>query len=95
MSNGTKTRVDIRLAKKQIEYFEYAASLGGFKTLTDFVIFSGEQQANQIVEKHKTILASKRDQEIFFDALTNPQPANERLKKAASRYKKLISKKQR
>ena len=91
----TKTRMDIRLAKKQKEYFEYAANLGGFKTLTDFVIFSGEQQANQIVEKHNTILASKRDQEIFFDALMNPKPANERLKKAASRYKELTSKKQR
>ena len=66
-----------RLAKKQKEYFEYAANLGGFKTLTDFVIFSGEQQANQIVEKHNTILASKRDQEVFFDALMNPPPANE------------------
>lgn len=95
MSNTTKTRVDIRLAKKQKEYFEYAANLGGFKTLTDFVIFSGEQQANQIVEKHNTILASKKDQEVFFDALINPQPANERLKKAARRYKELTSKKQR
>lgn len=95
MSNATKTRVDIRLAKKQKEYFEYAAKLGGFKTLTDFVIFSGEQQANQIVEKHNTILASKRDQEVFFDALINPQPANERLRKAAIRYKELTSKKQR
>lgn len=95
MSNATKTRVDIRLAKKQKEYFEYAANLGGFKTLTDFVIFSGEQQANQIVEKHNTILASKRDQEVFFDALMNPQPANERLRKAAIRYRELTSKKKR
>jgi uncharacterized protein (DUF1778 family) len=95
MGNATKTRIDIRLAKKQKEYFEYAANLGGFKTLTDFVIFSGEQQANQIVERHNTILASKRDQKVFFDALINPQPANERLKKAARRYKELTSKKQR
>lgn len=93
MGKATKTRVDIRLAKEQKEYFEYAANLGGFKTLTDFVIFSGQQQANQIVEKHNIILASKRDQEIFFDALINPQPANERLKQAARRYRGLTSKK--
>ena len=95
MANKTKTRVDIRLAKKQKEYFEYAAELGGFKTLTDFVIFSGEQQANQIVERHNMILASKRDQAVFFDALMHPQPANERLKNAARRYKELTSKKPR
>lgn len=93
MSSAAKTRVDIRLAKNQKEFFEYAAKLGGFKTLTEFVIYSGEQQANQIVEKHNAILSSKEDQQIFFDAITNPQPPNERLKKAARRYKELTSKK--
>jgi uncharacterized protein (DUF1778 family) len=93
MRNATKTRFDIRLAKDQKEFFEYAANLGGFRTLTEFVIYSGQQQANQIVEKHNSILASKKDQEIFFDALIRPQPANTRLKKAAARYKELISKK--
>lgn len=93
MGNAAKTRFDIRLAKEQKEFFEYAANLGGFRTLTEFVIYSGQQQANQIVEKHNSILASKRDQEIFFDALMNPQEPNERLKKAAAHYKELTSKK--
>ncbi len=41
-------------------------------------------------QENKTaqILASKRDQEIFFDALMNPPKPNEALKKAMKQYKK-------
>ncbi len=80
------------MAKDQKDFFEYAASLGGFRTLTEFVVYSGQQQAIQIVEKHNSILASKRDQKIFFDTIMNPQPPNARLKEAAARYKKRSSK---
>jgi uncharacterized protein (DUF1778 family) len=92
MKTLKKTRFDVRLPKEQKEYFEYAASLGGFRTLTEFVIYSGNQQASQIVEKHNSILASKKDQEIFFKALLNPQPPSARLKQAANRYKKAVNK---
>jgi uncharacterized protein (DUF1778 family) len=92
MKSLQTTRFDVRLPKEQKEYFEYAATLGGFRTLTEFVIYSGNQQASQIVEKHNSILASKRDQEIFFKALLNPQPPGTRLKQAANRYKKAVGK---
>lgn len=92
MKTLQKTRFDVRLPKDQKEYFEYAATLGGFRTLTEFVIYSGNQQASQIVEKHNSILASKRDQEIFFNALLNPQPPSTRLKQAAARHKKALGK---
>jgi uncharacterized protein (DUF1778 family) len=92
MKTLQKTRFDVRLPKEQKEYFEYAANLGGFRTLTEFVIYSGNQQASQIVDKHNSILASKRDQEIFFNALLNPKAPSARLKQAADRYKKVIGK---
>jgi uncharacterized protein (DUF1778 family) len=92
MKTVAKTRFDVRLPKEQKEYFEYAANLGGFRTLTEFVIYSGNQQASQIVDKHNSILASKRDQEIFFNALLNPQAPSARLKRAADRYKKVVGK---
>jgi uncharacterized protein (DUF1778 family) len=92
MKSLAKTRFDVRLPKEQKEFFEYAATLGGFRTLTEFVIFSGAQQASQIVEKHNSILASKRDQEVFFSALMNPQAPNTRLKEAVARFKKVIAK---
>ena len=82
-----KSRLDTRLSKEQKEYFEYAARLGGFKSLTAFVMFSMQQQANSIVEKHQTILASKRDRDVFFHAILNPPKPNAALRKAAMRYK--------
>lgn len=92
MKTIEKSRFDTRLPKEQKESFEYAAKLGGFRTLTEFVIFSVQKYANKIIEEHNTILASKRDREIFFDALMNPEEPGDKLGKAISRYKKAIDK---
>ena len=87
MKTLEKSRFDTRLPKEQKELFEYAANLGGFKTLSEFVIFSAQQQAANIIEKKNDILASKKDQETFFNAIMKPQQPNSRLQKAAMRYK--------
>jgi uncharacterized protein (DUF1778 family) len=92
MKTTSKARFDTRLRQEQKEFFEYAARLGGFRTLTEFVVFSAQKRAEEIVEEHNKILASKRDREIFFNALTNPPHPNKYLKKAASRYNQAISK---
>ncbi len=55
-------------------------------------MFSAQQQASKIVENRDVILSSKRDQEIFFDAIMNPSKPNSRLRKAASRYNQAIAK---
>lgn len=91
MKTLEKSRFDTRLPKDQKAYFEYAANLGGFRTLTEFVIFSVQQQASNIVEKYNSILSSKKDQDIFFDALMNPPKPNANLKKAVSRFNKAIA----
>ncbi len=64
-------RFDTRMPLEQKEFFEYAANLGGFKTLTEFVTYSIKLQAEKIVEKHNAVLASKKDQEVFFNAILN------------------------
>ena len=93
MKTIEKTRFDTRLPIEQKELFEYAASIGGFRTLTEFIIFSAQQQANLIIERNNSILASKKDQEIFFNALMNPPEPNDRLKKAALLFDKTVAKK--
>lgn len=91
MKTLEKSRFDTRLPKEQKEYFEYAANLGGFRTLTDFVIHSAQAQASSIVEKHNAILASKKDQEIFFNAIMQPSKPNTNLKKAKLHFDKTIA----
>ena len=89
---NTTARFDTRLSKEQKDFFEYAAGLGGFRTLTEFIIYSVQESAKKIVKEHNTLLASKRDKEIFFDALLNSSKPNSRLKEAAKRYKEVSAK---
>lgn len=90
MKAATMTRFDTRLSAEMKGFLEQAAELGGFKTLSEFVIYSAKLQAEKIVDKHNAIIASTKDQEIFFDAITNPGKPNKKLKNAAERYNKMI-----
>ncbi len=85
-----KARFDAKIPKVQKELFEYAASLGGFRTLTDFIINTVQEKANEIIQEHNTIIASERDREIFFNAFMNPSGPNQKLRETAERYKQFI-----
>jgi uncharacterized protein (DUF1778 family) len=89
MSAGSvkMARFDTRLPQEQKEFFETVAELGGFRTLTDFLISAAQEKANAIMEKRREMLVSKEDREIFFAALMNPSQPNARLSAAAKRYK--------
>lgn len=86
-------RFDTRLPKEQKEFFEYAANLGGYRTLTEFVITSVQSKADEIVEKHRSIISSKRDQDVFFEAIMNPPAPGKRLSSAARKYNILTKQK--
>jgi len=91
MATSEKARFDTRLDKEQKTFFEYAASLGGFRTLTEFVIYAAQKQAKEIVSEHNRILASQKDREIFFNALASPPEPNENLKNAVSELSRLLN----
>jgi len=86
-------RFDTRISKEQKELFEYAAKLGGYRTLTEFVISSAQQRADEIIERHHLVVASKRDQKIFFDTLLHPPAPGKKLQAAVRKYNKLAAKK--
>lgn len=90
MQTVEMTRFDARLPKQQKDFFEYAAKLGGFRSLTEFILSSVQEKAENIVEKHDKILASERDREIFFNALINPPEPNEALRNAALFYQEAL-----
>lgn len=87
-----KARFDTRLPKEQKEFFEKAARIGGYRSFTDFVVLAVQEKAKQIISEKEQIIASKKDSEIFFDAITNPPKANKDLIDAANEYKDLVSK---
>ena len=91
MSTPDNARFDAQLPKEQKEFFKRAASLGGFRNLTEFIISSAQEKADSIVEERQRILTSEQDKELFFHAILNPKKPNSKLKKAASRYSEAIS----
>lgn len=90
MNDIEMARFDARLTKEQKEFFEYASKLGGYRSLTEFVLSVVQSKAHEIVEEHNRILASKRDQEIFFDLVTKEMPPNEALKSAFQAYNRQL-----
>lgn len=92
MEKNTVARFDTRLSKEQKDFFEHAANIGGFRTLTEFILFSAQEKAKKIVEEHNSLFASERDRKIFFDEMMNPSEPNEALKQAAKRYKAFLAK---
>lgn len=80
------TRLDLRISKKQKEYFEEVLKIGGFRSLTDFLISAASEKAEVIMEKHTNWLAVERDRKVFFNALLNPPPPNKKLTTAMKRH---------
>jgi uncharacterized protein (DUF1778 family) len=86
----SKARFDTRLSKEQKVFFERAARVGGYRSLTDFVVLTVQEKAKEIISEKEQIIASERDSEIFFDAITNSAKANKNLVNAANEYKALL-----
>ncbi|MCK5521156.1 MAG: DUF1778 domain-containing protein [Candidatus Marinimicrobia bacterium] len=85
-----KARFDTRLAFDEKRLFEKAASIGGYRSLTDFVLMAAKQKAKEIISESEKILASQQDNKIFFDALINPDKPNDALLTAAQDYKEQL-----
>jgi uncharacterized protein (DUF1778 family) len=89
--NRDTTRFETRLPKEQKMLFKKAARLGGYSNLSDFILKTAREKANKIISESEQVLATKKDSEIFFDAITNPPKANKELKKASKEYKAIVS----
>lgn len=88
---SAQARFDARLPKEQKELFERAAYLGGYRNLTDFIFKVVQDKAKEIISENEKIIASERDCQIFFDAITNPQKPSETLRRAVKDYNSFIA----
>jgi uncharacterized protein (DUF1778 family) len=79
-------RFDARLSKEQKIFFEKAAAYGGYRNLTDFVILTVQSKAKEIVQEKEQILASEKDAEMFFNAITKTKKPSKTLRKALNDY---------
>jgi uncharacterized protein (DUF1778 family) len=83
-------RVEFRLRKEDKELIEYACYLKGFN-LSEFIRMAINKEAKAIVEEAKNLLASKRDKQIFFNALMGiEEKPNEALLAAIRLHNEII-----
>jgi uncharacterized protein (DUF1778 family) len=90
MKTSESARLELRLTKQKKIFFEEIAMIGGFKSLSEFIIHTVDEQAKVIIEEHKKILTTQKDNRIFFDALMNPPKPNQALKKAFKKYNEAL-----
>ncbi len=74
-------RVPVQIYEKLLEASETIGS-----TLNQFLVQSAIEKADQILEKERVIHMTKQDAKIFFDAVENPPPINEKLLEAMKSY---------
>ncbi|UOE41828.1 DUF1778 domain-containing protein [Chryseobacterium suipulveris] len=89
--NTKQARFDTRLSQEQKDAFEKASVLGGFRNFSDFVITAIQEKADKIFEENERILASEKDNELFFEAIFDSPKPNKNLSKALEDYKKAVS----
>jgi len=79
-------RLEARLSPVQKGLFQRAADLSG-RTLSEFVIKSAEDAAEQLVREYNVIRLSPEDQAAFVRALLEDAAPSPRLRQAAAAYK--------
>jgi len=89
--NYEKARFDTRLTKEQKQLFEQAAVLGGYRSLTDFILDTVQRKAKEIIEEREKVIISEKDKAIFFETILNPPKPNNDLIAAKHAYEKKLS----
>ena len=82
-----EARLNFRLPKEMKDLIERAASELG-QTVSDFAVSTLVQSARDVIYKYQRTELSNRDRDVFLAALDEKAGPNERLSKAARRYKK-------
>ena len=91
-SKKTQTRFDTRLSIEQKTLFENAASAGGYRNLTDFIIHTVQEKAYEIIKSKEQVISSEKDAEIFFNAINKTSKPSKAIKNAVKDYETFKSK---
>ncbi|WP_297205840.1 DUF1778 domain-containing protein [uncultured Pluralibacter sp.] len=88
MSALKKQRIDLRLTEDDKNIIEEAAAMSN-QTVTQFLVSSACEHAAQVIEQHRRLVLNEESWNQVMDAISNPPPPNERIKRAAERLKKM------
>ncbi len=93
MANTTEpaavARLEARLPAHVHALLKRAAEIEG-RTLTDFVVAAASAAAKKTIAETELLILSAEDQQAFAEALINPPPLSEALKRAMKHHARLI-----
>jgi uncharacterized protein (DUF1778 family) len=82
-------RIQARIAPDALATVKRAAEIQG-RSVSNFIAAAATEAANRIIEQTQIIQLSPEDQRLFAEAIINPPPPNEALRRAGRHYRKLI-----
>jgi uncharacterized protein (DUF1778 family) len=82
-------RLEARLPAEVKAIIQHAADISG-RSLSDFVVSSALEAAEETIRRHEVIALSARDSVAFVEALLNPREPNEALREAFRLHRELI-----
>jgi uncharacterized protein (DUF1778 family) len=83
-------RLEARIAPDALAVVKRAAELQG-RSVSDFVVAAAQEAAHRMIEETQIVRLSLADQRAFAEAIINPPPANDALRRAADAYRELIA----
>jgi uncharacterized protein (DUF1778 family) len=83
-------RIEARIAPDALAIVKRAAELQG-RSISDFVVAAAQEAAHRAIEETQIIRLSVEDQRAFAEAILNPPEPTPALKRAAARYRRLVT----
>ena len=88
MSALKKQRIDLRLTEDDKSLIEEAAAMTN-QSISQFMVSTASERAAEVIEQHRRLILNEASWNQVMDAISNPPPPNERLKRAARRLQDL------
>ena len=85
MSIGESARFDTKMSTVHKKLLEEAASLKGYKNLSEYVITTMVADATEVVEKYSKVLYSVEDKRRIMEILSEPTALSDSFLKASER----------
>jgi uncharacterized protein (DUF1778 family) len=83
-------RLNLRLNPAAKRRIEQAASFEG-KTVSNFIVSSALATAERTIREHETMVLSRRDAEVFLDAIVDPPRPSARLREALEKHRRRVA----
>jgi uncharacterized protein (DUF1778 family) len=82
-------RIEARIAPDALAIVKRAAELQG-RSVSDFIVAAAQDAAHRAIEETQIIRLSVEDQRMFAEAILNPPPPNDAMRRAAAAYRDLV-----